>query len=117
MAYMETRIVDGLSITDMNPPPEQKRDTYVYIIQACGSGNIKIGIAGDVKRRVSGIQTSNHECIEILHCCKYETLSKYDYKDGNYNRLRFLKDELITLIKNINALLPENKKQVSRNTD
>ena len=25
--------------------------------------------------------------------------------------------ETLTLIKNINALLPENKKQVSRNTD
>lgn len=30
MAYMETRIVDGLSITDMNPPPEQKTGIKKY---------------------------------------------------------------------------------------
>ena len=177
MAYMETCIVDGVSITDMNPPPEPKRDTYVYIIQTSISGNIKIGIASDVKRRIYGIQTSNHEVIKILHCCKYETLSKAkemesvlhgwfrdhnvkgewfkpstyllsfieafkkddinsfckkymdlgekweicndlidfaiaDYKDGNYNRLRFLKEELIDVIKQINGLLPENKNQI-----
>ena len=39
---------------------------FVYIVQAGTDGPIKIGISDNVKQRLSGIQTDNHERVSLL---------------------------------------------------
>ncbi len=40
---------------------------FVYAIQECGTGHIKIGISKDPERRVKQLQTANSQELKLLH--------------------------------------------------
>lgn len=51
-----------------NPKRDFKTSTHLYIIgPACGNKPIKIGIAGNVRARLAGIQPSSFVDLEVKH--------------------------------------------------
>jgi hypothetical protein len=48
------------------PPPEPRKRTYIYFAQRGESGPIKIGVSGNVKSRVSALQTNVAEPVRLL---------------------------------------------------
>lgn len=48
------------------PPPAPRKRTYVYFAQRGDNGPIKIGVSGNVKARVSALQTAVAEPMRLL---------------------------------------------------
>jgi len=96
---------------------ENIKNTSVYLIKAGQTDNYKIGIATDIEKRLSNLQTAHYEKLLLIHSAEYSTrfiaLSVEGYLHEKYNEFNTIGEWFKFDLSHIEKIKEELNSEVS----